>query len=1090
MRKSTSQLFTFESDEEFLEEFGKYEVKVPDTVTDKMVDISGGILDQAIFGCSRNYACRCGELNGMIYEGVICDKCGVEVTSNRVTKSRYGYAKLHIDLIQPQYENVIFTKILRVKAKDIPLFYNPTQVFFSESAKGPLKVIHEGTELRGHITYNAGLIPLGYGIEAVPVLCKMMVKDFNIHKFFEDKPELHQNLINHPTISILRMLPTFYRPVYLSGKNKMIDTLNITYKSIMGFTYRIKHFRESSDKYFLNAAFWFQVENLRELMDKLYVHGGLSFKGTPIKTYPKMLSRKGGLIRGNLLGKRSDFSSRSVNTSVTPDKINVEFDEMIIPFTSAKNLLRIHLMKKLNQECGYDISVALGMIDDNHEVVMELMKEMDGKYYVYTSRAPSLYKFSFMGFLMRINFDLDDKTLKIHPLQNSMFNLDYDGDQMAIFLPITIQAQSEIRDKALPSTTPFYDKNGAPIYEFTLEFIYGLYYMTDPSLGNSYDINNPYYCDYTLVNGNRITNGSELIKELFDSYGFDEYYQLGQLINKKFLGKLVYQMLSDNPDRRRDVLSLLNELMIASTKGFSESGLSIKFSDFIEIDKSKLQGIDKIIDYILEEEKLIKELESKAKPDNAFMSMLKSGAKGNYTQIKQVMIGKGILVDGSGNYLPPIKNSLSDGLDFDEFITTISAGRQGMVSKSLSTAKTGYLYYRLVKSLRDYQLVEEDCYTHSPKMIDGIYVSLKDAEGRYLSEEFEDYPVNTLIIGDKFRSLIDKHGPKKLIKVRSPLTCSSNHGVCCKCYGIEISRGTPSYVGLKAGIVTGSSLSEVLSQAMLRNFHTAGSTNIDKETVKSKSNIDKLEVVDYPEHQLIKLDKKEYLIPKSNLTIHKLEDISSGDEVFSYNVGNSDINRQYNKLESILESKKSSDPAVVSPIDGLFEFIKIVDEVVKTMDKKIGLEVPKRVRHVEVRVSDGDKSKILKVPYHKIYEVPFNSYVKKGQLLTDGDINYKTSSSVMSADQMIKSMLHDLDSIYLSQGSDIRSIHFEVVVNHLLNINGEKATVGGITNQGLDRSFIQHMSLGWYGKAMTDIFDELKEIGRTNADRVVLGTYK
>lgn len=1090
MRKNTSEIFTFESDEDFLKEFGKYEVKVPDTVTDKMVDIPGGLLDQAIFGCSRNYVCRCGEYNGIIYEGEVCEKCGVEVTSNRVTKTRYGYAKLHIDLVHPLYETVIFTKILRVKAKDIPMFYGPNQIFFSESAKGPLKVVYEGQELRGHITYNSGLISLGYGIEAVPVIINMMIKNFNVHSYFDTRKELYDNLIQHPTISILRLLPTFYRPIYLNGKNKMIDSLNITYKSVVSFAHRIRFYKEGSDKYYLNGAFWFQVDNLRSLMDKLYVHGGLVFKGTPIKTYPKVLSRKGGLIRGNLLGKRSDFSSRSVNTSVAAKDINVAYDEMIVPFTSSKNLLRVHLMKKLNQEFGYDFSESMRMIDENHEVVMNLMKEMDGKYYIYTCRAPSLYKQSFMGFLLRINFDLDDKTIKIHPLQNSMFNLDYDGDQMGLFLPITIQAQSELRDRAVPSSTPFYDKNGAPIYEFTLEFIYGLYYMTDSSLGTNYDVNNPYYCDYTLVDGKRITKGSEVIKELFDTYGFDEYYELGQLINKKFLGKLVYQLLSDNPDRRRDVLILLNELMKASTAGFSESGLSIKFSDFIDIDKSKLKTIDKTIDYILEEEKLIKELESKAKPDNAFMSMLKSGAKGNYTQIKQVMIGKGILVDGNGDYLPPIKNSLADGLDFDEFITTISAGRQGMVSKSLSTAKTGYLYYRLVKSLRDYQLVEEDCRRHTPKLIDGIYVSLKDAEGRYLSEAIDDLPVDSLIIGDNFKSLTSKYDLNKLIKVRSPLTCSSEHGVCCKCYGIEISRGTPSYVGMKAGIITGSSLSEVLSQAMLRNFHTAGSTNIDKETVKSKSNIDKLEVVDYPEHQLIKLDKKEYLIPKSNLTIHKMENISSGDEVFSYNVGNSDINRQYNKLESILESKKSNDPAVVAPIDGLFEFVKIVDEVVKVKDKKIGLEVPKRVRNVVVKIVDGDKSKILNVPYHKIYQVPFNSYVKKGQLLTDGDINYKTSSSVMSADQMISSMLHDLDSIYLSQGSDIRSIHFEVVVNHLLTVVDEKATVNGITNQGLDRSFIQHMSLGWYGKAMADIFDELKEIGNTNADRVVLGTYK
>lgn len=1081
--------FVAESDEDFLKEFGDNEVTIPDTINDKGVDLAGGLMDQAIFGCKKNLTCRCGELHGLYNENVLCEDCKVTVTKKALRTRLFGYFKTHVAMINPLFEDDYFTKVLKLKKKDIEKFYGPNDIFFTPDSKGTLKFKIDGEEVIGKITFNAGVHKIGVGIESIPTIINSYVRDFKVHVYFVDKPELYNFLATNPASSIVRVIPVGYREVHQINNGNVVDTLNILYKMIMSSAIRVRTFKENNPNYLYSASYWHCVNALHNEYSGLMLNGGFKFKSVPIKDYPKIMNKKNGLIRGNMLAKRGYFSGRSVNSSPHPGLIDISEDEALLPMQLAKNMLRLNITKILCAEYGCSIQNAMERISNLDETVMKILHDFDGQFYVYITRAPALYKFSFMAFKMRINFDLEDKTIKIHPLQNAMYNLDYDGDTQATMIPITFQAQNEAKNKALPSKTPFYDRDGSPIYEFGLEFVYGLFYMTEAKYGRligTFD-GPSYECDYEELDGIKVTIGSRKIKDVFDKHGV-KGYELGQNLNKKVLKKITSQILRSKDHEFKDALKVLSEMTLLSTEAFSESGLSIKFNDFVEIDKTKLKSLDKIIDYIIEEELLIKQLEKSAPVDNAFMAMVNSGTKGNHTQIKQIMISKGVLVDGNGNYLPPIKNSLSDGLTADEFVTTIAAGRRGMVSKSLSTADTGYFYYRLVKSMRDIRIDMDDC----GSLDKGIMTKLSDTEGRHLAEFVGRLSPNHLMTDEDINSSINYFGEDKLVKLRSPITCTSTEGVCKKCYGNHISSNRPSVVGDNIGVITGSTMSEVMSQAMLRNFHTAGSTDILKMVIPSIFDVDKLEVEVLKDHTKIQLNNLEYLIPTSRLSISKTESIKAGEDVFSYDLSNNDVNRQFDKLERILDMMKTADPAVISPISGIMTLGGVVDKTVYELNKTLNIDLPRKVRHIDVVVTGDDgKSVTLKVGYKKMLLIPFGKRVEKGDILTEGDINYRKFVTFHSKERVIDSLLKDFKDIYTSQGAYLKPIHFEMLVNHLMTIIDDVTfKLEGITSKGLGRSYAQHLSLGWMKKAIPHILDELSELGNTNADRIILGTYK
>jgi DNA-directed RNA polymerase subunit beta' len=314
-----------------------------------------------------------------------------------------------------------------IKTKDYNNLYSGIDTYFTESSKGKLVLIINDVSVKGDITFYSGDHYLGKGLDSLELIFSMIDRDKLIpHSFFKDKVNLFNNLLDNPLISICRVIPIHYREIYKVGEMFIVDNINLAYKSILSSTYRIKHYLDHDENYLDNPRYWYEVNRItQELSVLMEGKSSLEFKKTPIKNYPKILNRKHGLIRGSLLGKRSSFSGRSVNSSVESSKINISNNEIIVPFYLAKNILRLHIIRELGQ-LGFNYENANNMIDNEDNEVLNILEKMDNKYNVYLSRAPALYKYSFMGFRMRINFNPDDRTIKVHPLQNTMFNLDYD----------------------------------------------------------------------------------------------------------------------------------------------------------------------------------------------------------------------------------------------------------------------------------------------------------------------------------------------------------------------------------------------------------------------------------------------------------------------------------------------------------------------------------------------------------------------------------------------------------------------------------------------------------------------------------------
>lgn len=670
---------------------------------------------------------------------------------------------------------------------------------------------------------------------------------------------------------------------------------------------------------------------------------------------------------------------------------------------------------------------------------------------------------------------------------------------MAVFLPITIEAQDEAKVKATPSTIPFYDKNGSPIYEFSLEFIYGLYYATNGEFSSE---DYPDHLCYVvgdqanaLASARRETRGSLEVVAILSKYKAEKYYQAGTVINKKVIRKMTKELIRNLP--REEALEVLMELMELSTRAFSESGLSLKFSDFVALDRGVLQECKTPLQYELEEGRLIKEFEAKASPDNSLLSIVKSGARGNYTQIKQLVISKGYLVDSNGNYLPPVYHSLYDGLSLQEFITTVSASRRGMVSKSLSTAETGYSFYKIAKSMRDLEITKEDCEAER-----GLSVPLADSLDRYLAVGVDEFPRDTLMTEEVIKTL--EHRGVTEVEIRSPITCTCETGTCVKCWGKDVSHDQPIEVGAKVGVITGATISEIMTQAMLKNFHTAGVIH-SKAAVIENPDLEHMEKVDKFYKIPVKDSGLVYLLPEDIVTITR--------EV-KYFLSNDDVRVKFEQLKSILNANTGD--ALIAPCSGVLSLDEIVNKIsyeggddgelrsAKHEGEGVSPNLdprPVRLQYYQVRIT-GEDGKVteLKVPYHNHLLVPLGTKVKQGQILSSGFINYQQLLDLTDRGTVARQMVNDLLEIYRSQGSDSRPVYLELVVKHILGgdvgsdeveegESGDGVKLQSIMDQGHDRSYLQWTSLGHINKAYPHILDRLNDIGNTNAERIALGTY-
>lgn len=1126
MQKSTRYKFLLSTDEDFLINNMDRRVTVPDTVNNAGVDIPGGLLDQAIFGPLENYSCKCKKYTGLFNEGVICEKCGVEVGKRKLRFEREGYIQLPVPYINPLYEDELIRKVLKLNRKAIKDLHSNNPVYFKFNPKSSyriridktdsellkqfslyidsseLELIEDGSYyyIPGLVSILSGEVFLGYGVKAIEELSKIFDDSFNTNSVYwiNNKSTIRNFSKGALTSRIIRLQPAGFRDVSKIDDIVTVNDINIIYKSILSASISLEFMERNCEgdlEKLISQGDYLLIYMLMLQDIKGLYFGGLKFKNKPISNYSKILNKKGGLVRNSLLGQRSIFSGRSVNSTLSPKLISVARDEVIVPYVLAKNLFRLQLMNKLNKDYDYDYNEINEMINENHDIVIkELYKSFSGEYYVYLTRAPALYGHSLMGFRLTINDDRDDKTLIVHPMINSMFNLDHDGDTMALFLPLSKESQLEVVNRGLVRTRPFYDKTGDSVYELTLEHIYGLFNATSSELGelkSSLD-ECEYYSDYIEENGIKVTKGSTLIESYLSEFN-STYYTRGEVIDKKRAKKLINSLLiNEDID---EVLEFFDKLAIISSDSATESGLSFLMKDLIEVDKSDLVKIDNPFEYQHEEERLIDSIKSSPINGNNIRLMIESGAKGNYSQVKQIMISKGVLLDSKGNIMNPVKNSLNDGLTIDEFFTTIKASRKGIADKVLSTAESGYFMYRVTKSLRDLRILEHDCGTDKYGT-----ENLEDIEGLYLAQNLGKHTSGTYISREIHKECMEFYkDPKMKVKVRNTIYCKTKNGKCRKCFGKVLSRDALPDDNENIGIIAGTTLSEIVTQLVLRNFHLAGSTDINKISRKSKSENSRVVIEEKGDFRLVKMDGLEYLIKKNDLLVHKTKADSEGDKMFSFSEGHNDISSSFKVLDDVVEMRKPTDPSLIATVDGTFKFSEVVDRITYKADKKLGVELPSKEKFIKVYIETSEGVKVeYKVPFSRTFIVPFNSKVRVGQILTTGNINIKEYYKYNGFDATAEKIVDIIKTQYNSQGIYVHKKYIELLTSFIVNNHPDtndnyynpdlQSEFRGVTRLGLNRSFFQHLSLGWYAEGTKKLLTDYC-LGDTNADKIALGTY-
>lgn len=894
-----------------------------------------GLFCEKIFGPVKDWECHCGKYKRIRYKGIVCDRCGVEVTRKKVRRERMGHISLAVPVVHIWFLKSIPSKlanVLGISAKELE------QVIYYESyiciQAGKAEVEEDGKvrpirrmELLDEETYFDLLYT--YGEEAdhpieeddlfigktgaqaiyellvdldVPQLVKDLkvqlkktrsiaeregiVKRLKILKSFLTSDE-NSDPINRPEYMVLKVLPVIppeLRPlVPLEGGRFAASDLNDLYRRVIIRNNRLKQLIDIKAPEVILRN---EKRMLQEAVDSLFDNGrkrAAVRSGTrrPLKSLSDMLNGKEGRFRQNLLGKRVDYSARSVIV-VGPE---LHMHECGIPKKMATELFKPHLVHELlKRKKAGTAKVAKGMVEEHDPEVMNLLEYVVKDHPVLLNRAPTLHRLGIQAFQPIL---IDGKAIRLHPLVCAAFNADFDGDQMAVHLPLSFEAQLESRMLMLASNNILHPAHGHPVAIPSQDMVLGAYYITrarsnQPGEGKAfYSIEEALLAldnnAVTLHSKVKIKHDGEFIdttvgRILFNSIIPDGMPFYNELISKKRIESITEECNREvGMNRTVEFLDDLKKLGFAMA---TRSGLSIGLSDVI-IPETKFDIIDKTAEtvkvindkrsrgVITENERYNKVIDAWSKTTdkvqsamnsilvqddegfNPLFMMSDSGARGSKDQIKQLAGMRGLMnkpqknmTGGSGEIIEtPITSNFKEGLTVLEYFISTHGARKGLSDSALKTADAGYLTRRLVDVAQDVVINEDDCET-----INGIYVGdLKEGEntieflkerivGRVLQEDVID-PVTDeeiALVGEYVtEQLAEKISNSNVesVYIRSVLTCEAKTGVCAKCYGRNLAVDKMVNLGEAVGIMAAQSIGEPGTQLTLRTFHIGGTAS-------------------------------------------------------------------------------------------------------------------------------------------------------------------------------------------------------------------------------------------------------------------------
>ncbi|MDO7789171.1 DNA-directed RNA polymerase subunit beta' [Desulforamulus aquiferis] len=1018
---------------EKIRQWSSGEVKKPETINYRTLKPErDGLFCERIFGPTRDWECHCGKYKRVRYKGVVCDRCGVEVTRSKVRRERLGHIELAAPVSHIWYFKGIPSRMgllldMSPRALEKVLYF--VSYIVVDPGETPLlkKQLLTETEYREYKDKFGNSFKAGMGAEAIKKLLEEIQLEELARELRQELKEVSgQRKIrairrlevveafkksgNRPEWMIMDVVPCIppeLRPmVQLDGGRFATSDLNDLYRRVINRNNRLKRLLDLGAPDIIVRN---EKRMLQEAVDALIDNGrrGRPVTGPgnrPLKSLSDMLKGKQGRFRQNLLGKRVDYSGRSVIV-VGPQ---LKMHQCGLPKEMALELFKPFVMKKLvNDGHAHNIKSAKRMVERVRSEVWDVLEEVIREHPVLLNRAPTLHRLGIQAFEPVL---VEGRAIKIHPMVCTAYNADFDGDQMAVHVPLSAEAQAEARLLMLAANNILNPKDGKPVASPTQDMVLGCYYLTmqkegEPGEGSFFKDEEEAILAYDnqavtlhakikvrLRTGEKLetTVGRIIFNEIIPK----ELGYINKVCDKKTLSKIVdecYRKLGNH--HTAETLDGIKKLGFTfSTK----AGITIGVADITipeakkEILAEAEQQVNKIETQfrrglITEDERYRKVIgtwndatdrvtkalmETLDKFNNVYM-MATSGARGNIQQIRQLAGMRGLMADPSGRIIDlPIKANFREGLTVLEYFISTHGARKGLADTALRTADSGYLTRRLVDVAQDVIVREEDCGTP-----EGVEVSeVRDGsesiekladrlEGRVPMEQVvhpetgeiiipQDQVDAHIVITAEQAQAVQDAGIEK-IKIRSVITCKTRYGVCKHCYGRNLATGGTVDIGEAVGIIAAQSIGEPGTQLTMRTFHTGG-------------------------------------------------------------VAGDDITQGLPRVEELFEARRPKGQAIVAEEDGI-----------------VALREVKGRREVEITMDNGEKN-VYAVPYGARLKVKEGQRVEAGDELTEGSVNPHDLLKIKGPAGVQIYLLQEVQRVYRLQGVEINDKHIEVMIRQML----------------------------------------------------------
>ncbi len=1059
------------------------EVKKPETINYRTFKPErDGLFCAKIFGPVKDWECNCGKYKRMKHKGVVCEKCGVEVILSKVRRERLGHIELASPVAHIWYFKGLPSRIghiLDISLKDLErVIYFENYIVVdpgdSDLKEGQLLTEEEFREVELEF---ADTLKVSIGAEGIMELLKQidleslavsLKEDILTTKSVMNKRKFSKRLKiieafrksgNRPEWMILQVIPVIppeLRPlVPLDGGRFATSDLNDLYRRVINRNNRLKRLQELKAPQIIIRN---EKRMLQEAVSALFDNGrrGRTLRGTnkrPLKSLSDMLKGKQGRFRQNLLGKRVDYSGRSVIV-VGPE---LKFHQCGLPKKMALELFKPFIFNRLEQK-GYaaTIKTAKKMVEQERSEVWEVLEEVIQDHPILLNRAPTLHRLGIQAFQPIL---VEGKAIQIHPLVCTAFNADFDGDQMAVHVPLSMEARVECKMLMMSSNNVLSPSNGRPIAVPSQDMVLGCYYMTKPRglmkgegkvFSGPKEVISAFDADeldlqariLVRIDGELVqtTTGRVMIGDILPK-GMP-FSLANRLLDKKSLSDLISKVFLGMGSEKTVVV--LDEIKKLGFKYATEAGLTISIDQMrIPEAKAKLVGetndevlkvynqyrdglitngerYNKVIDiwaHVTEKvsEEMFRELEEEdeasgsGKDDKDFNSifiMADSGARGSAQQLRQLAGMRGLMAKPSGEIIEtPITANFREGLSVIQYFISTHGARKGLADTALKTANSGYLTRRLVDVAQDIIIHEEDCGTMKGAKVSSLVEAGEIIQplnerilGRTALEDVIDpFTGDVLvaandIIGETKVEEIDNAGIES-VQLRSCLTCESKAGVCVKCYGRNMATLEWVEVGEPVGVIAAQSIGEPGTQLTMRTFHIGGTASrvVEQTTLSAK----RTGTVKYQGLRTIKSAKGEIIVMNRNGHLVIQDENGREKERYSVVYGAKlkvSDGQEVQKNQTLVEWDPYTN-SILTEVDGTIAFGDIVEGLTmqEDFDEITGLSTKVIISHRDEKKQPRVSIKDDKGETARRYILPAGAHINvhEGDKVSAGDVIVK-----------------------------------------------------------------------------------------------------